>query len=170
MMRRMPHVFALLAALDAGLVAAQPSSQRDSAGIRIIEVPQRRLALLPEWRIDGPKVRIGETMSDPPYEFHLGSSPWRFSERARYERRYSCGREGAGRRAGPVSSCARRGSGAVTVVRGVSVSSVARPPRCRWTGVGPALESLGRDDGGVDRLRFTRGSHRARQDARPLRC
>ena len=85
MSHRHRHPIGVLLGLGAILLAHREAATqqvvpRDSAGIRILEVPASLLARLPQWTVQGPDVAIGEAMGDPHYEFNLASNPWRLSD------------------------------------------------------------------------------------------
>lgn len=66
----------VLSTLLAGCVGGEPGAavvvaERDSAGVRIVEIDTRHLAELPSWRLDPtPEAVIGEALGAPEYELH----------------------------------------------------------------------------------------------------
>lgn len=69
----------LPAATAAQVIPGQPGP-RDSAGVRIVDIPAGRLRTLPEWRVDPRPLSIGEALGAPEYTLHLASNPWRLAD------------------------------------------------------------------------------------------
>jgi hypothetical protein len=59
---------------------AQSVVQRDSAGVRVIDVAPSLLNALPTWRLEGPTVRIEPGRGGLEYEFNNAGSPWRLAD------------------------------------------------------------------------------------------
>jgi hypothetical protein len=69
-----------LALLHAPTAGSQAVAQRDSAGIRVIDVTATGLEALPTWRLEGPINRIEPDMGGPEYELNRAGTPWRLSD------------------------------------------------------------------------------------------
>ena len=66
-------------ALGSVLAAQQPTT-RDSAGVRITSVSESAIGALPEWRVTGPSLVIGDVDGREEYEFNRASRPFRLSD------------------------------------------------------------------------------------------
>jgi hypothetical protein len=78
--RRSAVGLASLALALAGTPGAQQATTRDSAGIRITSVSESSLAALPEWKVTGPVLAIGDVNGREEYEFDRASRPFRLSD------------------------------------------------------------------------------------------